>query len=145
MTEAPHDSKLPRDVAARWTPTIAKLGWTPISIFFLDNYHRLVPPIKYSEAMFVIHLMRYKWDDNAPFPSFGTLAEKMNVSPEAVRSYARSLQKKGYLYRENQIGLTNRFHLDKLFTALEVLAAKDKLTPKTSTRRLLSQIVEQTV
>jgi hypothetical protein len=122
----------PRDVAARWTPEIAKLGWTPIAIFFLDNYHRLTPPLKYSEAMFVIHLMRYKWDNAAPFPSFRTIATKMDVSAEAARSYARSLEKKGYLARENQIGETNRFHLNKLFKALERLAMRDKVQGKDS-------------
>jgi hypothetical protein len=110
-----------RDISARWTPKIAKLGWTPISVFFLDNYSRLTPPLRYSEAMFVIHLMRHKWDSNAPYPSFGTLAKRMDVSAEAARSYARSLEKKGYLWREGKIGETNRFHLDKLFAALEKL------------------------
>lgn len=116
-----------RDVASRWTPTLAKLGWTPISVYFLDNYHRLSPPIRYVEAMLIIHLMRHKWDSNAPYPSFKTLAKRMGVSPEAARSYARCLQRNGYLVREGQIGETNRFHLNRLFTALESLVLKDAL------------------
>ena len=69
---------------------------------------------------------------NAPYPSFGTLAKRMDVSPEAVRSYARSLEKKGYLWREGKIGETNRFHLDKLFAALEKLIAADSTEVKSS-------------
>jgi len=111
-------------VATRWTPTLAKAGWTPISDFFLDNYHRL--GIKHAEAMLIIHLMRHKWDASAPYPGFKSIARKMKISPEATRVHARSLEVKGFLRREKQVGETNRFHLQGLFTALEQLMAKDK-------------------
>ena len=71
--------------------------------------------------MFIIQLMRYKWDEKAPFPAFKTIARKMGVSDSAARGLARSLEKKGYLQRQMQVGQTNRFHLQKLFTALEAL------------------------
>ena len=116
-----------RKVADRWTSNLAKRGWTPVADFFLDNYHRLEPPLKSNEAMFVIHLMRHKWDKNAPYPGFQLIAQRMGVSAEATRLYARSLEAKGYLFREMQIGLTNRFHLDRLFVALEKLMSKDDL------------------
>ncbi len=116
----------PRQVSDRWTPLLAGLGWTPIVDFFLDNYHRLPRPLKYAEAMFVIHLMQYKWDAGAPFPSLSTIARKMGISAQAARSYARSLERKEYLFREMQIGETNRFHLKKLFDALERLASQDE-------------------
>ena len=120
------ESKLPREVSARWTPALAKGGWTPIVNFFLDNYHRLSPePLRYAEAMFVIHLMRHKWDSNAPYPGYKKLAKRMGISAQSARIYARKLQKKGYLHREFKTGETNRFHLRKLFNALETLAAKD--------------------
>lgn len=125
-----------RDVASRWTPVLAKLGWTPISIYFLDNYHRLAPPVRYSEAMFIIHLMRHKWDSSAPYPSFGTLGKRMGVSTEAARSYARSLQKKGYLMREGQTGETNRFHLTRLFAALERLIVADAADKQQTTQSI---------
>jgi hypothetical protein len=114
-----------RAVSSRWTPRLAKVGWTPISDFFLDNYHRLNPPIKHAEAMFVVHLMRHKWDTKAPYPGFKMVAKKMGISAEAVRMMARRLESKGYLFREMQVGATNRFHLDKLFLALEQLLVKD--------------------
>jgi len=116
-----------RDVSSRWTPNIAKAGWTPISDFFLDNYHRLDPPIRYAEAMLIIHLMRHKWDAAAPYPGFTTLAKRMGISPQAARLHARHLQANGYLFREMKIGETNRFHLDNLFIAVEKLMAKDTL------------------
>jgi Mn-dependent DtxR family transcriptional regulator len=122
----PKPTKLPRVVSSRWTPALAKAGWTPVVNFFLDNYHRLEPePLRYVEAMFVIHLMRHKWDGNAPYPGFRSLAKRMGISPQSARIYARKLQTKGYLVREFKTGETNRFHLKKLFEALETLAVSD--------------------
>ena len=111
----------PPDVGNRWTPLLTKKGWTPVVNSFLDNYHRLDPPMKYAEAMFVIHLVRYKWGSDKPYPSFKTLGLRMGISPQAARIIARNLQKKNYLVREFTTGETNRFNLRKLFDALEML------------------------
>lgn len=116
-----------RLVADRWTANLAAAGWTPVSDFFLDNYHRLTPSMKYSEAMFVIHIMRHKWDKAAPYPGFRSVAKRMGVSPEATRLLARSLEKKGYLYRQMRVSQTNRFHFDSLFAALEKLKSADAI------------------
>ena len=121
-----------RMVADRWTQNLAKAGWTPVSVFFLDNYHRLTPPLKYSEAMFIIHIMRYKWDKAAPYPGFKGVAKKMGLSAEGARLLARNLEKKGYLYRQMRVGQTNRFHFDNLFAALEKLMAADKMAAATN-------------
>jgi hypothetical protein len=113
----------PRVVAARWTPALTKGGWTPVSDFFLDNYRKLDQPLTSNEALLVIHLMRHKWDDAAPFPAFKTLAKRMGVTATSARNHARSLEKKGYLKREKRVGTTNRFDLTPLFRALENLQA----------------------
>jgi DnaD-like protein len=110
-----------REVNQRWTRELVKNGWTPISDFFLDNYWKLNPPIKGAEVLLIVHLLRYKWDQNAPFPAFKTIAKKMGVSSTAVRNHARSLEAKRYLQREMQVGSTNRFDLNPLFKALEKL------------------------
>src|SRR6266516_448771 len=136
----PKNIRSERSVAARWTPNLAQKGWTPVSDVFLDNYHRLTPPLKYSEAMFVIHLIRHKWDAKAPYPSFKVLAKRMGISPEAARLHARSLQDKGYLFREMQVGQTNKFHLNNLFIALEKLICKDTIA---QVERSLNHDLEQ--
>lgn len=107
-------------ISARWTPTLIEGGFTPVSDYFLDNYHRLSPPIRTSEAMLIIQLMRHKWDSDAPYPGFKSLAKKMGISVQAARLHARTLEKHGYLRREMKVGETNRFHLAPLFNALEV-------------------------
>jgi hypothetical protein len=112
-----------RDVAKRWTTALARAGWTPISDFFIDNFHRLNPPMTHGEAMLVVLLMRHKWDDAPPFPGFKSISKRLGISITAARQLARRLEKKGFLIREKQKGATNRFHLQPLFRALEDLQA----------------------
>lgn len=103
----------------RWSPVLKKDGHVQVSAYFLDHYHHLQPyGLTHGEAMFVVHLMQFKWGSQAPFPSYGTLAEKMGVTVKTARRLAASLQQKQYLWREFRTGSTNRFHLDKLIEAL---------------------------
>ena len=113
-----------RSVAARWTPKLAK-SFTPVSDYFLENYHRLKFPLTSAEAMLVIQLMSFKWDEEMPYPSFKRLATRMGKSVTAVRKDARSLQGKGCLRRYKQVGTTNRFDLTPLFEQLEVMQKQD--------------------
>ena len=113
-----------RQVAERWTGRLAAAGWTPVSDFFLANYHRV--GITHTEAMVIVHLVSFKWDRNAPFPSLKTIAKRMGITPPSVRTHLRSLENKRILLREMQIGQTNKFHLDGLFKILEDLMAKDE-------------------
>jgi hypothetical protein len=123
MAPAAKTTRAPREVSARWTESLTRPGWTPVSDFFLDSYANLEPPLTNAEAMLVIHLIRHKWDAAPPFPGFTTLAKRMGISPTAARAHARSLERKGYLVRLMRVGTTNRFELGKLFTALEKLQA----------------------
>ena len=91
----------------------------PVSTLFLENYHRLKPfDLTYGEGMFVIHLMQHKWDENAPFPAYKMIAQRMHVSAKSARCWAASLEQKRYLKREMRVGATNRFHLNGLMDAL---------------------------
>lgn len=111
----------------RWAPSLKADGFVPVSTFFLENYHRLKPyDLTYGEAMFVIHLMQHKWDENAPFPAYKTIAQRMHVSAKSARRWAASLDRKGYLKREMRIGATNRFHLKGLLDALVSLKGAEK-------------------
>ena len=94
-------------------------GFTPVPNFFLHQYHKLKPRITHAEAMFVVHIVSFKWKASAPFPSLAKVALHMGVTPQAARAYARSLERKGFLRREKRTGLSNRFHLEGLFAALE--------------------------
>lgn len=116
----------PYSIASRWTDKLAGEGFTPISIVFLDSYALL--DITNNEAMFIVHLMRFKWNDKMPFPGLNKIAEKMNVSHISVRKYARDLETKGFLIRKMRKGLTTRYDLTPLFKALEQKLAEVKKT-----------------
>jgi hypothetical protein len=122
--------KLDHAVAKRWTQALVKNGWTPVSDFFLENYHRLRPEVTSAEAMFIIQLMRHKRDAKPPYPGFKSLATRMGVRVGTARGYARSLETKKYLVREMREHTTNRFHLEPLFTALEDL--RERLEAKSA-------------
>lgn len=113
-----------RKVGDRWTPAVAAGGWTPVCDYFLKNYHKL--EITHGGAMLVIHLISFKWDAEAPFPSLSRLAKYMGITPTSVRTHLRRLEKKGYLYRQMRTGTTNRFHLQGLFDALEKQMEEDR-------------------
>jgi len=115
-----------RSVASRWTAALAATGHAPVTRGFLRNYSQLKPALSHGEAMFVIHLFDFKWDNAAPWPGYSVLAKYMGVSPKQVRRFAKSLEDKKYLLREQREAQTNRFHLDGLFQALEKLIAEGK-------------------
>jgi hypothetical protein len=121
---APKSRQAQRQPGNRWTKRIADGGWTPVSNYFLANYHRL--RITPTEAMVLIHLISFKWDSAAPFPALATIGKRMGLTSTSVRSHLRSLERKGYLTREMRIGHTNRFYLDRLFVELERMMEADK-------------------
>jgi DNA-binding MarR family transcriptional regulator len=86
---------------------------------FLRQYSKLRPaPLTSNEALFVLHLMSFKWSEAAPFPTYRRIAGYMGVSDKMVRRYAQSLQRKGYLRRQFRTMSTNMFDLTDLFNAL---------------------------
>lgn len=110
-----------RSATARWGLQYSKLfreGWLSVPNKFLRCYSAMTPPLSSGEALFVLQLMTFKWDDAAPFPSYGRIAKAMGVTDKMARRYAQSLQKKGYLVRQFQKRAPNKFDLTRLFNAL---------------------------
>lgn len=119
-------------ITKRWTPELIRArGFTPISNYFLESYSTLRPAITMREAMFIVHLMSFKWDEKNPFPSFTKLSSQMGISLSAARAYGRSLEKKGYINRERREGATTVFDLQPLFDRLEArLATATYIEPR---------------
>ena len=76
--------------------------------------------------MLLIHIMRYKWGNDAPYPGIKTLAKQMGRSDQMIRTSIRSLEQKKYLRREARIAAPNRYHFQGLFQALEKLMDSQK-------------------
>jgi hypothetical protein len=110
-----------RTVLARWGghDVLTSEGFVPVAVIFLKYAARLKPHgLTPAESLFVIQLLVHKWDSNAPFPGYKTLAERMGVSVVYARQLARRLQQKGLLRRTLRKGDTNKFDLEPLFAAL---------------------------
>ena len=114
--------------ADRWKHEgLFRQGYLAVPTTFLRLYAELKPySLTSGEALFVLHLMAFKWGEDAPYPSYKTLAKRMGVSTKMVRRYAQSLEAKGYLGRRVRRGETNRFDLNRLFDRLnETLVESD--------------------
>lgn len=119
----PESLTINRKLAARWggNELLFSFGWLGVPDSFLQRYTNLRPyGLTAGEAMFVIQLMTFKWNDKAPFPSYKTLSKRMGVTDKMVRRYAAGLEGKGYLKRQGRIGTTNSFDLTPLFEALRL-------------------------
>lgn len=129
-------SRARRQIAQRWGGKAALSesgGFLAVPLAFL-KYHAVIrPKLKPAEAMFVLQLMSYKWDENAPFPGYKTIAKRMGVSEVYARKIARGLEDKGLLVRRLRVSQTNLFDLQPLFDKLaehveKVNEAKSKAT-----------------
>jgi len=109
-----------RSFVQRWKhKKLFDKGFVAVPARFLQLYSHLKPfPLSSGEALFILHLMEFKWDANAPFPGYKTIAARMGVSDKMARRYAHSLETKKLLRRQKRIGQTNRFDLTPLFDAL---------------------------
>lgn len=110
-----------RDIATRWGGHQELLddGYVPVVRTFLDHACRLKPfGLTPTEAMFVLQLMFHKWDDRLPYPSYSTIAARMNISPTYARKLGKEIEKKGLLNRVVRVGATNQFDLQPLFDRL---------------------------
>lgn len=109
-----------RSLAARWgSQQLFEEGFVGVPAGFLRCYTLL--NLSNSEAMFVLQLMSFKWNENAPFPSYKTLAQRMGITTEMARRHAKSLEDKHLLVRVKRTGQSNAFDLRPLSSALEQL------------------------
>jgi hypothetical protein len=114
-----------RAIAKRWSPSLAH-RWTGVSDYFLENYHRIKPAsLTHGEAMLIVHLMKYKWDELPPYPSFKVLSTQMGISMQQARKLARSIERKGLMRREIRPNTSNRFHLEPLFDRLGTMLTNE--------------------
>lgn len=130
----------PTGISTRWGgyEELAE-SWVPISHFFLQNYHRLKPNpgasgLSSTEAMLIVHLMSYKWDQDDPYPSVGELAKRLGVSRRQARHTIKTLEDLKLLRRKNRPnGGTNAYDLSQLFDRLMELYAEDLETAEAAT------------
>ena len=132
-TPLPKNNQPNRSFASRWKhESLFEKGYLVVPTLFLQHYAQLKPfSLTSGEALFVLHLMEFKWDHYAPFPAYKTLAARMGISDKMARRHAKSLEVKGYLKRKMRVGQTNHFDLNPLFDAVLKAAHTDKKRQRT--------------
>lgn len=116
-----------RTLAARWgSELLFEEGFVAVPAAFLRCYTQA--NLSNSELVFVLQLMSFKWNENAPFPSYKTVAQRMGITTEMARRHAKSLEEKGLLKRVKRTGQSNAFDLRPLTCALESLLAEKPRT-----------------
>lgn len=116
-----------RSFVKRWKhEDLFNKGFVAVPTQFLRHYARLKPyPLNSGQALFVLHLMQFKWDSRAPYPGYKLLAKQMGISDKMARRHARDLETMKYLRRQIRVGRTNRFDLEPLFDALANAVAEE--------------------
>ena len=129
----PDNIQSKRSFASRWKyERLFERGYLVVPTLFLRHYSQLKPyPLTSGETLFILHLMEFKWDSDAPFPAYKTLAARMGISDKMARRHAKSLQDKGYLKRRMRVGQTNRFDLNPLFDTVLKAVQRDKKKRRT--------------
>lgn len=107
-----------------WSKKLGK-KFTPISHYFIQNYHRLKYPINPNEFTLIVHLFSYKWDEAMPYPAVSSLATQMGKSKQAIRTMLRSLEEKEYIKRNMRHGHRSHYDLRPLINAVEKLYDED--------------------
>jgi hypothetical protein len=78
----------------RFGSDLLEAGFTAIPNLFLQHYRHL--GLSDSEALWIIHLLRFKWSSEAPCPKQSNIP--MGCSQKTRRRYARHLRKLGLLF-----------------------------------------------
>lgn len=128
MADNPESAPRRRSYASRWKhPELVQDGYLVVPSAFLYHCTTLKPhALNSGKALFVINLMAFKWDEEAPSPGYKTLAARMGISDKMAHRHAQSLEIKGYLSRQIRTGQTNRFDLTPLFDALQRAHAEER-------------------
>lgn len=80
-----------------------------------------------SELLFLLNLMSFKWREDDPYPSFGTLADRLDLSVDRARGIAQDLEKRGFLERRPRSGQTSAFNVQPFLNQLAARVGEDDL------------------
>lgn len=111
----------------KWSPELIEAGWTVLPAALIEHQRAL--GLDAIDINIILHLANRWWTaDNRPMPSKNSIAEAMNIDPSTVRRRVQSMEKSGFIRREerrlSKVGSkTNIYHLDGLINSLKPFAA----------------------
>ena len=117
-------------LAVRWgSAQLFDEGFVGVPAALLARYAKL--GLSTGAFVFVLELIVFKWNEQAPFPSYNTLAQRMGITTEMTRRHAKSLESKGMLKRIGHTGQNNSFDLLPLTNSLKKLLEREQHIPAT--------------
>jgi hypothetical protein len=93
MPNEPTNTKQSNRLVVRFGDELLEFGFTALPNILIRHQGKL--SISPEEFNFIIQIWYHWWDESDPYPSLRSVAERMHY--DSVRSYSRSLQKKGHL------------------------------------------------
>lgn len=110
----------------KWSKPLMAAGWTAMPSVIIER--QKVLGLEALDINIIMHLATYWWThDNKPHPSKKTIAEAIGVTPRTVQRRIASLEKSGFIQREQRRvkgkgSRTNLYHFDGLIKAAQPYA-----------------------
>jgi DNA-binding transcriptional regulator YhcF (GntR family) len=128
----------------KWTKALMDAGWTCVPSVIVERQQALgLDPI---DINILMHLAAHWWtEDNKPYPSKGTIAKAIGVTPRTVQRRIARMEAASFIYREERRiagkgSYTNRYHLDGLIKAAQPYA-QEKMQERTARDEARKQAV----
>ena len=112
----------------KWSKPLMAAGWNALPSIIIEKQRAL--GLDSLDMNIILHLSHYWWTaDTLPFPSVGTIAAAINVTPRTVQKRVTALQVAGLLTRierrKTRYGSdTNLYGFDGLIAAAQPFAAE---------------------
>jgi len=114
-----------RRVEDKWTPQVAKFGYTSFPNLLLFAQAKLkITPMLFNV---LAHIEQHRWDaDRDPYPAKDTIARRMKRTPRQIQRYLTQLEKLGLIkriprYSGKKTQINNAYSFDGLIKKLRAL------------------------
>lgn len=128
------------NITASFGADFFQQGATSIPNLLLKYYKKI--GLNDQELILIIHLLRFKCEDNDPFPTTERLNEYMSTEDTVLRSIIAGLIEKNILtvvhyYVEETGEVFNSYSYDNLFEKISEVWAQDKMSQLQRTRKAI--------
>lgn len=133
-----------RRVEDKWTPQIAKFGYTSFPNLLLFAQAKLkITPMQFNV---LAHIFQHWWDaDRDPYPAKDTIARRMRRTPRQIQRYLTELENLGLVERKSRYSgqgrqINNAYSFNGLIKKLKVL--EPEFTKEQEQKRLRRKKLE---
>lgn len=120
-------------IVVRFGDRMLEAGHTAVPNLVLRHYAGL--GLSPAELVFVLEVWTFWWSERDPYPSLGTIAERMGISRRQARNYVHSLKERGYLLVNERVApgrgqLTSEYDFGPFLEAIRKLDTEEAKDPR---------------